>query len=292
VKVVVAPNAFKGSLTATQAAHAMALGVRDVFPQADVVQVPVADGGDGTVEALVSALHGDHRTAGVEGPLGDPVQATYGLTDHGRMGVVELASTFPLTPNVLNLIADVKPSLSPPMMERAMRALIKKEYDGISYKVLNIGAANLLPAYSTEIGVPMDGRHIEAAEALIRVAAECRNVGDVYQSSPISFRFVRASGAYMSMMQGRDTMMIELIQLNRSDGGYELNAAYEKALNKLGGRPHWGQVNTLTASEGLLETMYPHYHDWLEVYSRLNASCVFNSPFTERVGISTPRFTR
>jgi len=97
VKVVVAPNAFKGSLTATQAAHAMALGVRDVFPQADVVQVPVADGGDGTVEALVSALHGDHRTAGVEGPLGDPVQATYGLTDHGRMGVVELASTSGLT---------------------------------------------------------------------------------------------------------------------------------------------------------------------------------------------------
>jgi len=97
VKVVVAPNAFKGSLTATQAAHAMALGVRDVFPQADVVQVPVADGGDGTVEALVSALHGDHRTAGVEGPLGDPVQATYGLTDHGRMGVVELASASGLT---------------------------------------------------------------------------------------------------------------------------------------------------------------------------------------------------
>jgi len=97
VKVVVAPNAFKGSLTATQAAHAMALGVRDVFPQADVVQVPVADGGDGTVEALVSALHGDHHTAGVEGPLGDPVQATYGLTDHGRMGVVELASTSGLT---------------------------------------------------------------------------------------------------------------------------------------------------------------------------------------------------
>jgi glycerate kinase len=97
VKVVVAPNAFKGSLTATQAAHAMALGVRDVFPKADVVEVPVADGGDGTVEALVSALHGDHRTAGVEGPLGDPVKATYGLTDHGRMGVVELASASGLT---------------------------------------------------------------------------------------------------------------------------------------------------------------------------------------------------
>jgi glycerate kinase len=97
VKVVVAPNAFKGSLTASMAAAAMALGVRDVFPEAEVVEVPVADGGDGTVEALVSALHGDYLTADVEGPLGDPVHATYGLTDHGRMGVVELASASGLT---------------------------------------------------------------------------------------------------------------------------------------------------------------------------------------------------
>ena len=177
------------------------------------------------------------------------------------------------------------------MMENAIRALIKKEYDEVSYNVLNIGAANLLPAFSAEISVPMDGRHIEAVEAIISVAVERRGVGDVYQSSPISFRFVKASNAYMSMMQGRDTMMIELIQLSRADGGYELNAAYEKALSRLGGRPHWGQVNTLTASEGLLERMYPRYPDWRQVHDQLNASGVFDSPFTERVGISAPRFT-
>ena len=97
MKVVAAPNAFKGSLTASQAAAAMALGVRDVFPEAEVVEVPVADGGDGTVEALISALHGDYLAADVEGPLGDPVQAAYGLAEHGRMGVVELASSSGLT---------------------------------------------------------------------------------------------------------------------------------------------------------------------------------------------------
>jgi glycerate 2-kinase len=97
VKVVVAPNAFKGSLTASQAAAAMARGVRDVFPEAQVVEVPVADGGDGTVDALVSAQRGTYLTAGVEGPLGDPVKATYGLIDSGRTGVVELASASGLT---------------------------------------------------------------------------------------------------------------------------------------------------------------------------------------------------
>jgi len=97
LKVVVAPNAFKGSLTASQAAAAMARGVRDVFPDAEVFEVPVADGGDGTVDALVSAHRGRYLTAEVEGPLGDPVQATYGLIDGGRTGVVELASASGLT---------------------------------------------------------------------------------------------------------------------------------------------------------------------------------------------------
>ena len=58
MKVVVAPNSFKGTLTATQAAHAIARGVREVFPDAEIVEVPVADGGEGTAEALVSANGG------------------------------------------------------------------------------------------------------------------------------------------------------------------------------------------------------------------------------------------
>lgn len=212
------------------------------------------------------------------------------LDKRTRNWAVELASAFPLTPDILNLVVDLRPNWSPWMLENAMRALIKKEYDNVSYEVLNIGAANILPAYSCEVGVPMDGRHIEAADAIIGVAEEGRKLGDIYQSSPISFRFVKASNAYMSMMNGRDTMMIELIQLSRCDGGYELNAGYEQALNNLGGRPHWGQVNTLTAGNGLLETMYPRYQDWLDVHRRLNSSGVFDSPFTDRVGISVPRF--
>lgn len=90
MRVLVAPNAFKGTLTATQAAHAIARGVREVFPDAEIVEVPVADGGDGTVEALVSANHGEYLHARVDGPLGDPVDATYGR--FGTTSVVELAA--------------------------------------------------------------------------------------------------------------------------------------------------------------------------------------------------------
>src|SRR3989454_11945388 len=97
MRVVVAPNAFKGTLTASEAAAAIALGVREVFPDAEVVEVPVADGGDGTVEALVSANHGDYRAAQVEGPLGDPGSAQHGLIESGRKAVVELATASGLT---------------------------------------------------------------------------------------------------------------------------------------------------------------------------------------------------
>jgi len=92
MKIIVAPNAFKGSLSATQAAKAIARGVREVFPDAEVVEIPVADGGEGTVEALVSANQGTYEWVNVEGPLGDPVLASYGLISDRKTAVVELAS--------------------------------------------------------------------------------------------------------------------------------------------------------------------------------------------------------
>lgn len=70
----------------------------------------------------------------------------------------------------------------------------------------------------------------------------------------------------------------------------ELLAAHEEALYALGGRPHWGQVNTLTGSHELVASMYPRWADWLAVHERFNASGVFDSPFSKRVGISTARF--
>jgi glycerate 2-kinase len=100
MKLVAAPNPFKGSLGAPAAAAAIALGVLDVFPDAEVLEVPVADGGEGTVEALVAARGGELVSAVVRGPLGDPVEATFGLIDGGGTAVVELAASsgLPLVP--------------------------------------------------------------------------------------------------------------------------------------------------------------------------------------------------
>ena len=207
-----------------------------------------------------------------------------------RNWLVELAALFPFTPHILNLLLDVAPKLAPLLLRGSVKSLVKDEYDEVSYKVFNIGTLNNLPAYSCEIGVPMDGRHIAAVETIFRVAAERRALGQVYQSSPIALRFVKASPAYLSMMNGRDTMMIELIGLNGNDGGIELLKAYEEALYALGGRPHWGHINTLSGSHGFVASMYPRHADWLDVRARLDPDGVFDGPFSKRVGLSSDEF--
>jgi glycerate kinase len=91
MRIVIAPNAFKGSLSALEAASAIGEGIRIAAPDADLVLVPIADGGDGTVDALVAATHGERHTVRVRGPLGDAVDAEYGLIDEGSTAVIEMA---------------------------------------------------------------------------------------------------------------------------------------------------------------------------------------------------------
>ena len=92
MKIVIAPNALKGCLTAAEAADALACGVARVSPDIDIVQVPVADGGDGLADVLVNALHGVERTVLVTGPLGDPVSATFCHVPTRRLAAIEMAT--------------------------------------------------------------------------------------------------------------------------------------------------------------------------------------------------------
>lgn len=91
MKIVVAPNAFKGSMSAMQAALAMEEGIRAAFPEAEVSKVPVADGGDGLAEVLIDALNGEARVVRVRGPLGEPVEATLCLVPALGLAAVEMA---------------------------------------------------------------------------------------------------------------------------------------------------------------------------------------------------------
>jgi len=100
MRVLIAPDSFKGSLSALAVAQAMERGVLEVFPGAEVFKVPIADGGEGTVEALVAATSGTLRRQWVQGPLREPVEASWGILGDGQTAVIEMAaaSGLPLVP--------------------------------------------------------------------------------------------------------------------------------------------------------------------------------------------------
>ncbi len=100
MRIVIAPQSLKGSLTAAEAGLAIAQGVQAVYPDAEVIVVPVADGGEGTVQALVDATGGEIVWQTVTGPLGKPVTAFFGILGDGQTAVIEMASAagLPLVP--------------------------------------------------------------------------------------------------------------------------------------------------------------------------------------------------
>jgi glycerate kinase len=101
MKIVIAPDSFKGNLTAKQVADAIEIGINRVIPDAEIVKIPMADGGEGTVQALVDATDGEIITAEVSDPLGNRIKAEFGiLGDSQKTAVIEMASAsgLPLVP--------------------------------------------------------------------------------------------------------------------------------------------------------------------------------------------------
>jgi len=96
MKVAIAIDSFKGSISSMEAGNAAAAGVRRALPQAECVVRPLADGGEGTVDALVAGLGGEFCRVTVEGPAGRPVAAKYGLLPD-RVAVMEMAGASGIT---------------------------------------------------------------------------------------------------------------------------------------------------------------------------------------------------
>ena len=91
MKIIIAPDSFKDSLSAQGVAHAIAEGLAQVWPAAQLIKCPMADGGEGTVEAVLAACDGQWRGARVRGPLGAAVEARWGWLPDSRTAIIEMA---------------------------------------------------------------------------------------------------------------------------------------------------------------------------------------------------------
>ena len=157
-KILLVPDSFKGTLSSRQVCQVMAGQLRRFFPQAQVKSIPVADGGEGSVEAFLAAAGGERRTRTVTGPFGEPVEAFYGILGDGRTAVIEMAACagLPLAEGRLN-------------PERAT----------------TYGVGELLLA-AKEAG---------CTKAILGLGGSCTNDGGVGAAAALGAKFTRADGA-------------------------------------------------------------------------------------------------
>ncbi|WP_054178194.1 glycerate 2-kinase [Trabulsiella odontotermitis] len=153
MKIVIAPDSYKESLSATEVAQAIEKGFREIFPDAQYVKVPVADGGEGTVEAMIAATQGTAMTAHVTGPLGEPVEAMWGISGDGHTAFIEMAAASGL--------ALVPPAQRNPLLttSRGTGELILQALDhgaqniiiGIGGSATNDGGAGMMQALGASL---------------------------------------------------------------------------------------------------------------------------------------------
>lgn len=148
MKIVIAPQAFKGSISALEAAKAMDKGVRKVFSQIETVLIPVADGGDGTLETLVESSSGTLRTAEITGPLGKKTTAHWGAMGNNQIAIIEMARTSGLAmvpPAKRNPLITTTYGLGE-MIRHAMEAGFRRFIIGIGGSATNDGGTGMAQA--------------------------------------------------------------------------------------------------------------------------------------------------
>ena len=155
LRIVVAPDSYKGSVSALGVAQAMERGILRVYPHADVRKIPIADGGEGTVEALVTATSGQMRQCVVTGPLGERITACWGVLGDQETAVIEMAaaSGLPLlSPEQRDpLLATTRGTGE--LIRAALDAGLRKIIIGIGGSATNDGGAGMARA----LGVRFSG---------------------------------------------------------------------------------------------------------------------------------------
>jgi len=174
MKIVIAIDSLKGSLSSMEAGRAIEQGIRNVLPSADVLVKPLADGGEGTTEALVEGLGGDMVQVQVHGPLETPVMATYGVIRESGTAIMEMAAAA----GIILVGKDKRPLEATTygvgeMIRDAIQKGCRNFIIGIGGSATNDGGIGMLTALGYEF-LDVDGNPAGiGAEALYKVAKIC-----------------------------------------------------------------------------------------------------------------------
>ena len=166
MKIVIAPDSFKESLTAKQVCEAIEIGFKKVVTDASYHLIPLADGGEGTVQSLIDATDGELAQLVVTGPLGSPVNAFYGLLGDKRTAVIEMAAASGLM-HIEKLERDPKNTTSygtGELIKAALDSGIKRLIIGLGGSATNDGGIGMLASLGARI-TDVNGKEVSLTGA-------------------------------------------------------------------------------------------------------------------------------
>jgi len=161
MKIVIAPDSYKESLSALEVAEAIEAGFREALPDAEYLKLPMADGGEGTVAAMVASTGGSLLQSDVTGPLGESVKACYGLTGDGKTAIIEMASASGLALVAANLRNPLETTTfgTGELIRAALDAGARHLVIGIGGSATNDGGTGMLQALGVKL-LDHEGRQI------------------------------------------------------------------------------------------------------------------------------------
>jgi glycerate kinase len=242
MKIVIAPDAFKESMTALEAAEHIEKGFAKVFPDAEYIKIPMADGGEGTVRSLTDATGGEIHGKTVTGPLGVPVDAFYGLSGDGNTAVIEMAAA-----SGIHLVPEEKrnPLITTTrgtgeLMLEAVKQGARHIIIGLGGSATNDGGAGmaqalgvkLLDAHGKQIGNGGGNLHqlntIDITEVVpdlrqVHIEAACDVDNPLTGTHGASYIFGPQKGADRKMVMALDQNLMHFSSLLRRDLGKDVD---------------------------------------------------------------------
>lgn len=172
MKIVIAPDSYKESLSALEVANAIEQGFREIWPDADYVKLPVADGGEGTVEAMVEATAGRIVEVDVTGPLGEQITAFYGLSGDERSAFIEMAAASGLEQVPSSLRDPLKTTSwgTGELIRHALDAGVEHIIIGLGGSATNDGGAGMVQALGAKLRDAQDNEIAQGGAALETLA--------------------------------------------------------------------------------------------------------------------------
>lgn len=254
MKIVIAPDSFKESLSAKQVCESIEAGFREIYPTAQYVHLPLADGGEGTVEVLLQGLKGEVKQSQVSGPLGESINASWALLDEGKTALIEIAaaSGLDLVPAHQRDPSRATTYGSGELIKQALDLGVTKILLGLGGSATNDGGAGIVQALGGKLlnrageELPLGAQSLaELAQidlstldsrcADVKMVIACDVANPLVGTEGASFVFGPQKGASISQVEQFDNSLEHFAALAAKTTG--VNHAASKGFGAAGGAP-------------------------------------------------------